>query len=138
MGGYLVAMDAAHAAIDEEYDTCAGGRFAPDVVDVVGVHYADHVPEFVRPAAAVMEPRQVLRFLQNGYIRLHAGSHSFACKNVSFFMIFIVFFPIFHLYNPHDLRLSSFTFHIIQSDTLSNPIVCQIRHLAVCKQTLTQ
>mmetsp|Transcript_35581 Transcript_35581/g.87525 ORF Transcript_35581/g.87525 Transcript_35581/m.87525 type:complete len:278 (+) Transcript_35581:54-887(+) len=47
--------------------------FSSRVLQVVCVDDAHHVPELVAPAHAVVEPRQVLRLLQNCHVRLLLG-----------------------------------------------------------------
>lgn len=47
---------------------------SPDVVHIVGVHDPNNVTEFVGPTPPMMEPIQVLRFLQNRNISLQSNS----------------------------------------------------------------
>ncbi len=50
--------------------TARTARLAPRIVQVVGVHDANHMVELVGPAPAAVEPVEVLRLLQHGHVSL--------------------------------------------------------------------
>ena len=75
-----MTVDVAHAPVGHgDNARCQGSAGVPcpappHVVHVVGVHDADHVAELLGVAPAVVEPRQMLRFLQDGHISLHCSA----------------------------------------------------------------
>mmetsp|Transcript_21670 Transcript_21670/g.60128 ORF Transcript_21670/g.60128 Transcript_21670/m.60128 type:complete len:309 (-) Transcript_21670:1513-2439(-) len=71
----LVTVHAAHPRVDvlEQHLLHVAVVLAPGVVQVVGVHHAHHMVEFVGPTRAMVVPVQVLRLLQYCHIGLMVG-----------------------------------------------------------------
>lgn len=64
----------AHNASCQRPSSCAIPT-SPDVIDVVRVHDAHDMIEFLSVATAMVEPGQVLRLLQNSDISLQPDNH---------------------------------------------------------------
>ena len=64
----VYTADPAVESSDAQRSTPAAS--STDVVHVVSVDHADHVPKDVRPALAVVKPGEMFRLLQNGHISL--------------------------------------------------------------------